>query len=209
MDKRIITFFLCCLLFFGVGASCYAATGGTQSITLNVPCTVRLAVGPHGSVTVDGHEYTGDGSFHAGFGKALSFVIKPAGGYVIEKLLVNGVDRTAAVAEGVFEAGALEGNMTVSVTFAKKAGPEPRPPGGGEKPVPGVPPAGTDGNSNPASGAVNAAGRTYPLSPRTGDSANVGAWAVLMLLSGTLLAVIPLISGKHKRAGRCSDNPSE
>lgn len=209
MNKKIIAICLCCLLLFGVCATCYAATGGTQTITLRVPCTVKLAVGAHGSVTVDGHKYMGDGSFRADVGTVLSFIIRPDSGYVIEKLLVNGGDQTTAVSEGVFQAGALEGNMTLSVTFAKKAGPEPRPPGGGERPVPWVPPAETDGNGSPASGAVNAAGRTNPASPRTGDQGNVGEWIVLMLLSGTLLAVLPLISGKSKRAGRCSDNQSE
>ena len=116
--------FLCCLLFFGFSTHAFAATEGSQIITVTVPCTVTLEIGGHGSVTVDGTSYTGTVSFQKEPGTVLTYIITPESEYRISKVTYDGMNVTSELKNSRYKAPTLKGNVTVMVSFVKQTSPD-------------------------------------------------------------------------------------
>ena len=122
LNRLVGVLFFCCLLLFGYSTPALADSGGSQIITVTVPCTVRLEIGNHGSVTVDGTKYTGNASFQKDLESLVTYTITPDSGYEISEVTYDGKDVTASAKSGTYNATALTGNVTLKVTFVKKAG---------------------------------------------------------------------------------------
>ncbi len=117
----------CCLLLFGFTADAFAATEGAQKLSTEVPCTVTLNIGEHGSVTVAGKTYRGGTAFRAKLDTVLRYLITPDSGYEIARVVYDGIDVTARLGSGAYTAAALKGHVTVSVTFAGQTAPDGAP----------------------------------------------------------------------------------
>ncbi len=147
---RILAALACALLFaLAVGAPALAATEGDQELTTEVPCTVVLHVGAHGKATVDGTDYTGDGSFQRPLGTVVTYAFAPDKGYEVEKVVYNGADVTDRLSGDAYTAPALDGDAELTVTFRAAPG------------TPGGTPSRPGG------------------SPRTGDAASPALWLAL------------------------------
>lgn len=156
------------LLALGLGTAALAATEGTQELTTEVPCTVVLHVGAHGKATVDGTDYTGDGSFQRPLGTVVTYAFAPDKGYEVEKVIYNGADVTGGLSGNSYTAPALGGDAELTVTF---------------RAVPSTP-GGTPGGTPSGPGGI----------PRTGDEASPALW---LALAGGGLALLGARHRKH------------
>ena len=82
--NKILSAFLAVLLLFSV-MSVTAFADGNQTVTTSAPCTVALQVGDHGKVTVNSTDYTGDASFTAAVGTALTYTFAPNTLYKVDE----------------------------------------------------------------------------------------------------------------------------
>lgn len=125
---KLSSAFLAVLLLITAFSTTAFADGGTTTLTTTVPCTVTLQIGEHGAVTVDGTKYTGNTSFQAELDAVVTYTITPDSGYEISKVTYDGTDVTASAKSGTYKAAELKGNVTVTVTFARKGGETPTDP---------------------------------------------------------------------------------
>lgn len=106
-------------LLSAMSVTAFAADGGggNTTLTTTVPCTVTLQVGDHGKVTVNSTDYTGDASFTAAIGTALTYTFTPNTLYKVDKVIYNGTDVTGELSGNTYTAPALAGNASLSVSF--------------------------------------------------------------------------------------------
>ncbi len=107
-------------LLSAMSISAFAAdgSGGSTTLTTTIPCTVTLQVGDHGKVTVNSTDYTGDASFTAAVGTALTYTFTPNTLYKVDKVIYNGTDVTGELSGNTYTAPALAGNASLSVSFS-------------------------------------------------------------------------------------------
>lgn len=118
--SKILSAFLAVMLLITAFGTTAFADEGTTTLTTTVPCTVTLQIGERGAVTAAGTKYTGNASFQAALNTVLTYTISPDSGYKISKVTYDGTDVTEAAKSGTYTAAALQGNVTLTVTFVKK-----------------------------------------------------------------------------------------
>ena len=116
-NGKIFSAFLAVLLLLSVFSMTAFADSGSTTLTTTIPCTVTLQVGEHGKVTVDGTDYTGNGSFQRDAGTAVTYTFDPNGLYSVDKVIYNGVEVTDELSGNTWTAPALTGNAALSVSF--------------------------------------------------------------------------------------------
>ncbi len=117
-NGKIFSAFLAVLLLLSLfSITAFADSGGTTTLTTTIPCTVTLQVGDHGKVTVDGTDYTGNGSFQRDAGTAVTYTFDPNGLYSVDKVIYDGTEVTSELSGNTWTAPALTGNAALSVSF--------------------------------------------------------------------------------------------
>ena len=116
-NKLLSAFLAVLLLISAMSVSAFAADGGSTTLTTTIPCTVTLQVGDHGKVTVNSTDYTGNASFTAAVGTALTYTFTPNTLYKVDKVIYNGTDVTGELSGNAYTAPALAGNAALSVSF--------------------------------------------------------------------------------------------
>lgn len=108
--------------------------------TQNVSYIITVTVGENGTVTPYGNE----GKVTVKNQDDQSFTIQPAEGYVVDKVLADGVDVTGEVKDGVYTFAKVGAAHTLEVTFKAAASAEPTP-----TPTPDLPQTGEHGTALP------------------------------------------------------------
>ena len=108
------------------------ANASSMTLTVQMPYGVEISVGEHGKVSVDGIKYTGNATLMKDLGSEITYEVSANLLYKIDKVLYNGEDVTAKLADGKFTAPALTENATFKATFKFIIGggssePEPEP----------------------------------------------------------------------------------
>ncbi len=105
------------------------ANASSMTLTVQMPYSVEISAGEHGKVSVDGIKYTGNATLMKDVGSEITYEVSANLLYKIDKVLYNGEDVTAKLADGKFTAPALTENATFKATFKFIIG------GGSSKPV--------------------------------------------------------------------------
>lgn len=93
------------------------ANASSMTLTVQMPYSVEISAGEHGKVSVDGIKYTGNATLMKDIGSEITYEVSANLLYKIDKVLYNGEDVTAKLADGKFTAPALTENATFKATF--------------------------------------------------------------------------------------------
>ena len=106
-NRKFFSAFLAVLLLLSLFSVTAFAESGSTTLTATIPCTVTLQVGEHGKVTVDGTDYTGNGSFTEAVGTVLTYTFTPNTLYKEDKVIYNGTDVTGELSGNTYTAPAI------------------------------------------------------------------------------------------------------
>ena len=119
MKKRKIFFVtITFLLLLNIcSMTVFAETGGSATLTVEIPYQVTLQVENHGKVTADGTDYTGNSSFQKAKGTVVTYTFHPDALYEVGKVIYNGAEVTDELSGNSYTAPALTENASLSVSF--------------------------------------------------------------------------------------------